>query len=155
MGRKRKIDTKELVDLAQSTQDNGKPLTHEQMADALGVTRGAVTKALKKIPPSILATRNVETFRNARADIFAEAQRLALIYLMDPLKLKSASPQQLMTVIGILYDKERLEQGKATEHIAVAQVNKLDPESIKAIKEAIQKSTEQKLVEAAEHTKIS
>jgi len=152
MAGKRKIEMKELIDLAQVRDELGKPLTHEAIAKSLGVSRGAVTKALKKVPPSVLAARNVETFRNARADIFAEAQRLALTYLMDPTKLKAASPQQLMTVIGILYDKERLEQGKATEHVAVAQVSKLDPDSLKAIKDAIRRSTQQKIAEAAENS---
>ena len=54
----------------------------------------------------------VERFKSVRADLLASVQKRVLSELtLD--KLKKATAQQLVTVFGILYDKERLERGKS------------------------------------------
>ncbi len=54
----------------------------------------------------------VDRFRSVRADLLASVQRRVLSELTGE-KLKKANAQQLVTVFGILYDKERLERGKS------------------------------------------
>jgi len=146
---KRKIDESELIRLAQERKADGRQLTHAEIAEELNVSRPAVTKALAKIPPSVLGSRDVQEFRANRPQIFAEVQR-AIIRHITPEKLKKASLNQLGTLFGIFYDKERLEMGQATAHIEALNVHMIDPKALKAIKDAIKISTTKKLETARE-----
>jgi predicted transcriptional regulator len=117
-----------------------------QVARELGVTRAAVRKRREGLPKALFAT-NVETFRQTRADAFAEIQRLAITYLLDGNKLKKASPQQLTTVLGIAYDKERLEKNLSTENIAHNHYQQLDDKSMESVKKLAAELTAKKLKE--------
>ena len=112
-------------------------------AEELGVSRAAVIKRRKNLPAGVLAP-DIKEFRVKRADIFAEVQKLALQYI-TPDKLKKASLQQLATLLGVMYDKERLEKGLATEHIARVNYDVLDKETKKQLKEFTKNYTEKKL----------
>ena len=101
-------------------------------AKELGVTRAAIIKRKKVLPVGVIAP-TIETFREQRADTFARFQQIILQYVTEK-KLKGASLQQLGTLFGIMYDKERLERGQATEHIAHAHYQKLDDRQLKALK---------------------
>lgn len=109
MGRKAKIDTTQLIALANQKKPNGKPLSHSDIAKELRCSRVAVTKALANISPTLLSQRDTETFVTERADILAELQQ-TLIRYVTPEKLKRASLSQIVTAMAILYDKERLER---------------------------------------------
>ena len=145
--KRRKIDQQELIALATARKGDGSPFTHAEMARHLGVTRPAITKALKQIPPSILHSHDVHTFRQNRADIFAEMQRLILTY-MTPEKMKGASLNQLGTMFGIIYDKERLEKGQATQHVAQINKSMIDDKSMAKIREVIQEMTQAQISKA-------
>lgn len=149
MGRKRKVDLTELADLATTEKDDGTYPTHAEMAKHFNVTRAAVTRAIKKVPPALLDARDITKFREKRADAFAEIQRMILMHI-TPDKLSKASLQQLGTLLGIMYDKEALEQGRATSHVAVVNQNisKIDPETIKQLKDVIASETRAKLKHA-------
>jgi hypothetical protein len=142
-----KIDQQELIALATARKGDGSPFTHQEMARHLGVTRPAVTRALAKIPKSVLASHDVQTFRKNRADIFADMQRMILTY-MTPEKLKGASINQLGTLFGIVYDKERLEKGQATAHVAQINRSMLDDESLKKVRQIVADITQKKIAEA-------
>ena len=144
MGRKRRIEQDELVALATERLSDGTFRTHKMMAEKLDVTTSAVTKALKKVPPALLDSRDVMEFRRNRADAFAELQRQILMYI-SPDKLKKASLSQLGTLLGIMYDKEALEQGRATSHVAVVSQQKMDPATVKLLKDAIKANAQAKL----------
>ena len=116
-----------------------------QTARALGVSRKAVRERKKKLPEGVIAS-DVETFRSTRADTSAKMQQILLQYV-TPDKLKKASLQQIGTLFGIMYDKERLEQNLATEYIAHANYHRLDPEQLKMVKDLAKELTEKKLKE--------
>lgn len=52
-------------------------------------------------------------YQENRGDIFDAVGNRALLHITDA-KLAKASPAELTTVMGILYDKARLERGQAT-----------------------------------------
>ena len=114
-------------------------------AQELGVTRAAVIKRKKVLPVGVLAP-TIASFRTQRADTFARLQQILLQYI-TPAKLKNASLQQIGTLFGIMYDKERLERGQATEHIAHKHYESLDEIQLKALKDFSKAMVEQKLKE--------
>jgi hypothetical protein len=115
-------------------------------AEELGVTRRAVKNRKEKLP-SALFSINLQEFRQNRADLFAEIQKVAMVYLLDAKKLAKASPQQLITMMAIAYDKERLEKNLSTENIAHNHYQNLDQQDRDMLKKFIAKRTEKKLGE--------
>ena len=112
-------------------------------AKELGVTRAAIIKRTKVLPKGVIAPTIAE-FREQRADTFARFQQIILQYVTEK-KLKGASLQQLGTLFGIMYDKERLERGQATEHIAHAHYEALEDHQLKALKEFSKTMVEDKM----------
>jgi hypothetical protein len=86
----------------------------------------------------------IEEFRTQRADTFSRLQQILLQHI-TPAKLKGASLAQIGTLFGIMYDKERLERGQATEHIAHAHYEALDDKQLKALKDFSKTMVEQKM----------
>lgn len=117
-------------------------------ARLLGVTPAAIRKRKVQLPEGVLS-KDIQDYRLRRADIFAGFQR-AIIAGITPEKIKKASLQQLGSLFGIFYDKERLEKNLATEHIAHAMHKKLDADDLKALKAYIDQSTKRK-VQAVEY----
>lgn len=142
-----KIDMQELIALATARKGDGSKLSQTEIARHLGVTRPAVTRALQRVPDSILASNDVNSFRKNRADIFADFQRMILTY-MTPEKMKQASLNQLGTLFGIVYDKERLEKGQATQHVATVNKAMIDKQSMAKIREVIADMTAKQIAQA-------
>ena len=113
-----------------------------QAAKHLGVTPMSVRKRRAKLIKGM--TGSLKEYKEKRADIFAEIQRLLLKHV-TPDKIAKSSLNQIGTLFGIFYDKERLERGQATEHIAHAHYQQLDDKSRKMIKDTIRKMTEEKM----------
>lgn len=141
------IDETQLMELANVVKEDGGVLTHQEIADEMGVSRVGVTRALQRIPPELLSGRTVEEYRQNRAKMFAGIQRM-ILQNITPDKLKNASLAQLGTLFGIFYDKERLEHGQSTENNAMAIKIQLDDASKAKIQEAIAALTQQKIKEA-------
>lgn len=114
-------------------------------AKDLGVTRAAVIKRKKILPEGVIAP-TLKDFREKRADTFARIQQLLLQYITED-KLKKASLQQIGTLFGIMYDKERLEKNLATEHIAHAHYQMLDESQMAKVKQLAKDLTDKKLKE--------
>jgi hypothetical protein len=141
MGRHAKINDLELIFLY------GIGLTQDQMAHKLEVSRSAVAQRLRKLRdenPELLKEDTVTEFRAGESDELATLRKIILRSMKTRVMkdLKSISLSQLSTLYGILFDKDRLLRGEATEHVAHAHLHKqLDQEDIKAIEEAVQKMT--------------
>lgn len=145
---KRKIDESKLIMLATHRDASGKGLTQSEIAEQLGVTTAAVSVALKKLPKSVLAATDANSWRTNRADVFADMQRFILQYI-TPDKLKHASINQLGTLFGIMYDKEAKERGHGTpQSVSLVQINQIDPKAMKHIKDAIAAMTQKALSDA-------
>jgi hypothetical protein len=108
-------------------------------AKELGVTRAAVHNRIDTLPQGVL-TRDLSEFRRNRADTFADIQKIILQYI-TPEKLKQASLQQLGTLFGIMYDKERLEQNLSTENIAHKHAQNLSDADRDALKKLVKDMT--------------
>jgi hypothetical protein len=139
-----RLDMDRLVELAIHKKDDGTYYSHMEIAERMGCSRVAVTRALQRVPQWQLKDRDVEEYKRDRADIFAQAQQLILKYVTAD-KLKAASLQQLGTLFGIMYDKERLERGKATHHIAEVKQIIADPELKKLLQKGIEIRTKKLL----------
>ena len=111
-------------------------------AKELGVSRAAIAKRMDKLPQGVLSP-SMEDFRAKRADIFTDMQKIIMQYI-TPEKLKKASLQQLGTLFGIFYDKERLEKNLATEHIAHVHHKSLSTEDKTALQDMIKWMTDRK-----------
>lgn len=138
---KKKFSNSELIDVLHIV--DGSPT---KAAEALGVTRAAIIKRRDMLPEGILA-KDIDTFRIKRADVLARVQQILFQYI-TPDKLKKASLSQLVLAIGLMYDKERLEQGKPTEHVAHAHLQKMHPTDLKAIQDLVKQTTQRKLKES-------
>lgn len=146
---KKLINQEELIFLATTPNSDGKYPTHQELADAMNVSRPAITRALQRVPSTLLEVRSVDQFIAKRAQMFAEIQQQIVRYI-TPEKLKNASLNQLGTLFGIFYDKERLETNQTTANIAAVNVHAMDDDTKKFIAQAIQASTQKKLKEAYE-----
>jgi len=143
-GKNGKIDKDELIKMMCARTPEGRKYTHSEMAAQLGVSRGAVTAMIPKIPEEIVAKRNVENYREARAELFADLQKMILTYI-TPQKLKQSSLQQLGNLFKMFYEKEKVELGQVTDTAVVIHKNRLDKETIAQIEEAIGSATAKRL----------
>lgn len=89
-------------------------MTLQEIADTEGVTRQTIHEQLQKYIPNANA---LETYKKHRADILA-AKQIELLQSLTADKIKEASALQLITGMGILTDKERLERGQSTANLA-------------------------------------
>lgn len=103
--------SKPIVDIAKALKLRLKNVSYQDIADLFGVTKPTVYSILQ---PYLSTTVNLEAWKNHKADIFA-AKQAELLFNLTPEKQKEMSGLQLVTAMGILYDKERLETGQATE----------------------------------------
>jgi len=148
MGRDRKVTDLELSYLS------GMGYTHDEMAEKLGVSRSTITSnllRLKKESPELLNMIEVEEFRKQETDDLARLRQIILGSIRKKLNttsLSTVSMQQLATLYGILFDKDRLLRGEATEHIATATYNQIDDKTREAIGDAVKQITQNMLDEA-------
>lgn len=88
-------------------------LTYQEIADIEGVSKQAIQQQLTDFVPNLGA---LETYKKHRADILA-AKQVELLHALTKDKIKDASALQLITGMGILTDKERLERGQSTQNV--------------------------------------
>lgn len=103
--------------------------TQEEIAQHQGVNASSVSRYLKK---RNIEKTEVDTFREARADLFADLQQRAInaqCAIIDSLfvdgvlratdeKVKASLLASINAVAGTMYDKERLETGKSTANVS-------------------------------------
>jgi hypothetical protein len=86
------------------------PATNQEIANKVDCDKSLVTHVLARYG---IERNTVETYKNNRADILAGLQEKILASINDE-DIKSMPVGQRTMSYGILYDKERLERGKAT-----------------------------------------
>lgn len=146
MARKSKINEQDVLNLYAT----GK--THQEIADTLKVSRGSVTKVLLRLReerPELFQVVSTSEYRKSESDKLAEGRRLVVERIMQKLKSgQDISLNQLGTIFGILFDKDRLLRGEATEHVAHASYAQLDDKSRKVIGNAVKELTQHMLDES-------
>jgi hypothetical protein len=147
VGKKKKFSDAELIDVLHIAEGNA-----AQAARALGVSRAAVVKRRDALPEGILA-KDIDVFRQKRADVLARVQQILFQYI-TPEKLKKASLSQLIMAIGLMFDKERVETNKPSEYVAHAHLNKMHPKDLEMVKDMVKRTTERKVRESIESHKI-
>ena len=89
-----------------------KGLSYAKIGAIQGVTDVAIFNKIKPLLPE----PDNAIFKDQRADIFSNLQKNILLSINAD-DLKKAPLQSKVVAAGILYDKERLERGLATERI--------------------------------------
>ena len=102
--------------LALATETQASP---PEIAELLNVSNQAVYQCLErhKIKPNRL-----KSYKQHRAEVFAGLQT-KIIKHIDERRLEKASAFQLVGSLGLLYDKERVERGLATEIVSYRAVS--------------------------------
>jgi predicted transcriptional regulator len=154
---KSKFDDKDLALL------NARGLTHQQMADELGVSRVAVSKRIAKLKetnPWMLELTTVDKFREGESDMVASVRQMLLEALKNKThkNLQQMSVNQLATAYAILWDKDEKIQDR--QLIKREIVKKIDftpdqQEMMRALiedrtKEAIRKASQGVITESGE-----
>lgn len=116
-----------------------------RVAEELGVSRAAVRKRVKQLPTGALISRS-EWNETTKVEALKDLQR-KLLGSITPTDIKRASLKMKITAIAILEDKIRLNEGKATEHIAHGHYQALSEGDKEMIKKLITERTEKKLNE--------
>ena len=101
------------IDLNKAISLRAEGMSCRAIAEVYNVKEYTVAKALSRYSKAI---REIDAFRNKRADIFASIQA-ELLRSIDLKLIKKASLQQRVLAAAVLYDKERLEQDKSTANI--------------------------------------
>lgn len=102
------------IDVEKAIELRLKGLTYRDIAKVFNCTHGAVVRRISKLLPKI---DTVDIFKQKRADILT-AKQMEICQSLTGDKIKKSSAAQLATILGILYDKERLERGLSTENQA-------------------------------------
>jgi len=85
-----------------------------QVAKSVNVSRQAISQILKRYG---IERNLVESFKENRADIFAGIQE-TVAHSLTEADIKDASLRDRTVLLGVLFDKERLERGQSTQNIA-------------------------------------
>jgi transposase len=88
-------------------------MTYAEIGRIEGISKVSVYKQINHLIPN---EQDLEIYKKHRADILASKQ-VELLQALTPDKIKDASALQLITGMGILTDKERLERGQSTQNV--------------------------------------
>ena len=100
------------------------------MAEAVGCTVG---NAGNQISRYITDFEGVNDYRENRSSILADKQRILIKSITDA-EVKEMNVRDRVVAFGILYDKERLENGQSTQN--VASLHSIADRAIKAVSAA-------------------
>lgn len=101
------------IDIYQALKQYEDGVTYQELAKAYGCSAQNVHQRLS---PYIKRRKEVQQFKENRADLLADIQEKILSSIDDKL-IKKAQLLQRVDAAGKLYDKERLERGQSTENI--------------------------------------
>lgn len=113
--------------------ENGNSLS--EIAAYFGVTKGAVSAALKPFSGMVEKAEAIRAYANNRSDVLDAAQYAAMTQFLDPVRLEKMSSRDAAISYGVLYDKGRLEKGQSTQNLAITGVIGVLDEVSRAIEE--------------------
>jgi hypothetical protein len=100
-------------------QSNNPNLTHKEMAKLLGCSRKNITQRLAACGAT---TKSLERYQAYEGKVIANIRKKMADSLATrtPDELKDVSVRDLAVTFGVLYDKGRLEEGKSTSNVSIA-----------------------------------
>jgi hypothetical protein len=98
------------------------PATVTEIAESVNCSKSNVSQVLARynIEPNA-----VESYKNHRADVFAGIQERVIQSITDK-DVNTATLSARAALLGVLYDKERLERGLSTANVALATMSEED-----------------------------
>lgn len=101
-------------------QSRNPDLTPQEMADIFGCSRENIGRRLRKAG---VRTKSLDRFRKYEGKVIASIRQnmAAELASRTPEELKDVSVRDLSVTFGVLYDKGRLEEGKSTSNISIAE----------------------------------
>lgn len=129
------IPIEELIALKLGGGVAGGELSIKEVARRLGVSHQVVSRRLRAVEGKITGVKH---FKKHRADILAMKQS-EIINGITEKEIEGASLQAKTAAFGVFFDRERLERGKSTENVLVAEIDlgikELEEEEGKILKE--------------------
>ena len=109
------VDTGKLIELRWS---NG--LSYDEIAALVGISKSAIIQRLARYKAMIEASEHAEAFQAKESKVLAGIRGNLLAHVADCLEeqKEEISPYQAVGMYGILFDKQRLLEGKSTSNIA-------------------------------------
>ena len=133
MGRPAVVTDEQLIPLMKEG------LNHREISERLGVTRSAVTRAMKRVDPTSILNFSVEEFKKKENEMSAKLRMQAYNLLSLGLtKLQGdrcsvAELKQIAEIMRKLWDMERVTEGQPTELIGHG--HRWDPKQLADAKE--------------------
>jgi transcriptional regulator with XRE-family HTH domain len=128
MARKLIIDKDKVIELRR------KGLSHQAIADKLGVSKSGITKCINSLPADLFRAASIEEYKENKVSELLDTERRALQILQEALNamkssgLSTKQAKDLIDIIQKIDNITRLEQGKATSHIIRETFNDLSEE---------------------------
>ena len=93
-------------------------MTMQSIANAMNCTYSNIQQILQR---ECITVDKLQDFKSQRADLFADIQRKIILSMAQD-DYKKVCPRDKAWIIGVLYDKERLERGQSTENVALCSI---------------------------------
>ena len=106
-----KIDKRKLIETVQANPN----LSVRQLGTLMDTTHSAIVQALQRYG---IDKERLEGYKANRADVFAGLQEIVASSLTAG-DINNASVRDRTMLMGVLYDKERLERGQSTSNQSV------------------------------------
>lgn len=111
-------------EIALITTDYARGMKQHEIAKKFGVSEASVSGILKKFEPFFAELGNVESYRQAKADILDSASLSVLKEISNPTKILDSDLRSLSVSFDILNKHSRLERNLSTQNIATqTQIN--------------------------------
>lgn len=109
---------REIIPIEDMIEYRNKGLSHQDIANLVGCSKQNVQERLERAGYN---PERLKNFTKNRADMFAHIQS-ELLNSLTPEAINDMYPHQRVLCSAILYDKERLERGKSTQNISIAEI---------------------------------
>lgn len=107
------------IDIRRAIKQRLTGMSYKDIATSHGVTKQAVSQALKPIMEMVGDPDVVKAFQDNRADVMDGLSAQLARKLLDPAKIEKASINNLAYALRQLYDMGRLERDQSTANVAV------------------------------------
>lgn len=115
-------------------------MSYSEIGALLGVSAQAVQSRISTVCELLGDREKIKEFQARESDVLANAREVLITSALEPGKINKAPVQSLVWSYGVLFDKQRLLDGKSTQNIAYQDMTASEAEveaRIKAIAEGM------------------